>query len=64
MAEWIASVRRDIPLHLNRFFPRYKMTDREATSPELCFGWPVPPGIIWNMCVSAIAEVKGVIALS
>ena len=35
MAEWIASVRRDIPLHLNRFFPRYKMTDREATSPEL-----------------------------
>lgn len=31
MAEWIASVSPDIPLHLSRFFPRYRMTDREAT---------------------------------
>jgi len=30
-AEWIASVNRDIPLHLTRFFPRYRMMDREAT---------------------------------
>lgn len=35
MAEWIASVRPDIPLHLNRFFPRYRMTGLEATRPEL-----------------------------
>lgn len=31
MAGWIAAVRPDIPLHLNRFFPRYKMCDRKAT---------------------------------
>lgn len=30
-AEWIASVNRDIPLHITRFFPRYHMLDREAT---------------------------------
>ncbi len=30
-AAWIASVSRDIPLHVTRFFPRYRMTDREAT---------------------------------
>lgn len=30
-AEWIASVNRNIPLHITRFFPRYRMMDREAT---------------------------------
>lgn len=30
-AAWIASVSRDIPLHVTRFFPRYHMMDREAT---------------------------------
>ena len=37
---WIASLRdvhggrtgRDIPLHISRFFPRFHMTDRDATS--------------------------------
>lgn len=37
-AEWIASVGaltgKDIPLHITRFFPRYHMTDREATAVE------------------------------
>lgn len=37
-AEWIASagefVGREIPLHITRFFPRYQMTDREATAVE------------------------------
>ncbi|MBO4219926.1 MAG: AmmeMemoRadiSam system radical SAM enzyme [Clostridia bacterium] len=34
MTEWIASLPggEDIPLHVTRFFPRYRMTDREATS--------------------------------
>ncbi|MCR5576302.1 MAG: AmmeMemoRadiSam system radical SAM enzyme [Oscillospiraceae bacterium] len=33
LTEWIASLPNgeDIPLHLTRFFPRYKMTDRRAT---------------------------------
>lgn len=30
-AAWIASVDRDIPLHVTRFFPRYHMQDRKAT---------------------------------
>ena len=30
-AKWIASLGREIPLHVTRFFPRYHMTDREAT---------------------------------
>lgn len=30
-ARWIASVRKDIPLHVTRFFPRYHLTDRNAT---------------------------------
>ncbi len=33
LTEWIASLPngREIPLHLTRFFPRYRMTDRRAT---------------------------------
>lgn len=30
-ARWIASVGKKIPLHVTRFFPRYHMTDRDAT---------------------------------
>ena len=34
MTKWIASLPngREIPLHLTRFFPNYRMTDREATA--------------------------------
>ncbi len=31
LSAWIASVDPAIPLHLSRFFPRYRMTDRNAT---------------------------------
>ena len=31
LSRWLASVREDIPLHLTRFFPRYKMTDKDST---------------------------------
>lgn len=31
LSKWVASVNEDIPLHLSRFFPRWKMVDREAT---------------------------------
>ncbi len=31
LSRWLASVRFDIPLHLTRFFPRYKMTDKNMT---------------------------------
>lgn len=30
-ASWIASIGKDIPLHVARFFPRYHLTDRNAT---------------------------------
>lgn len=33
-AKWIADLRPTIPLHITRFFPRYRMRDREATDIE------------------------------
>ena len=30
-AEWIASISKDIPLHISRFFPRYKVTNLPPT---------------------------------
>lgn len=33
-AAWIASVGKEIPLHVTRFFPQYHMTDRGATEVE------------------------------
>ncbi len=34
LAQWLASVDRNIPLHLSRFFPRYRMTNRPPTPVE------------------------------
>lgn len=31
LSSWLGSVRQDIPLHLTRFFPRYRMKEREPT---------------------------------
>ncbi|NLM70288.1 MAG: AmmeMemoRadiSam system radical SAM enzyme [Firmicutes bacterium] len=31
LARWLAGIRRDIPLHLTRFFPRYQYSDRSST---------------------------------
>ena len=31
LAEWLAGVDPNIPLHISRFFPRYRMADGEAT---------------------------------
>lgn len=40
-ARWIASVEKSagkkIPLHVTRFFPQYRMTDRKATEVELVY---------------------------
>lgn len=36
-AGWIAAVDPDIVLHVTRFFPRYRMTDRKATDVELIY---------------------------
>ena len=36
-AGWIAGVDPDIVLHVTRFFPRYRMTDRKATDVELIY---------------------------
>ena len=32
LSRWLASVSRNIPLHISRFFPRYRMLDHPATS--------------------------------
>lgn len=34
MSRWLASISKDIPLHLSRYFPNYKMNDRMPTSVE------------------------------
>ena len=34
LAEWLGSLDNNCPLHLSRFFPRYKMTDRDMTPRE------------------------------
>lgn len=34
LAGWLASIGTDIPLHLTRFYPRYKYSDREPASSE------------------------------
>ena len=31
LVNWVAALDDEIPLHLTRFFPRFKMTDRDAT---------------------------------
>lgn len=31
LSSWLSEICRDIPLHLTRFFPMYRMTDREPT---------------------------------
>lgn len=36
-AKWIASVNPEIVLHINRFFPTYKVLDRGATSVQLLY---------------------------
>ncbi|MCL2774059.1 MAG: AmmeMemoRadiSam system radical SAM enzyme [Oscillospiraceae bacterium] len=34
LARWLAGISTDIPLHLSRFFPQYKMTDKPPTPKE------------------------------
>jgi len=34
MARWLSGVSREIPLHLSRFFPRFRMDDRPPTPQE------------------------------
>ena len=31
LARWLAGIDPNIPLHLSRFFPRYRLTDRPPT---------------------------------
>ena len=37
LAQWLAAISPKIPLHLSRFFPRYRMTDRPPTPTEQVF---------------------------
>ncbi len=37
LARWLAGIGRDIPLHLSRFFPRYKMPDRPPAPVEAVY---------------------------
>jgi len=35
IAKWLSEIDPDIPLHISRFFPRYKCSDKQPTSLEL-----------------------------
>lgn len=37
LSSWVASVNRNIPLHITRFFPRYKMCGRDPTDITLLY---------------------------
>ncbi|MHC1772922.1 MAG: AmmeMemoRadiSam system radical SAM enzyme [Flexilinea sp.] len=37
IAEWIASIDPEIPYHISRFFPQFRMTDRDATDVDLVY---------------------------
>lgn len=37
LSGWLSSLNPEIPLHLTRFFPRYRMTDRPATSVDAVY---------------------------
>lgn len=45
LAQWLASIDRSIPLHLSRFFPRYRMTDHP----------PTPVGQVYRLAETARA---------
>ena len=36
-AKWLASISKDIPLHVSRFFPRYKVKDRPPTDVNVVY---------------------------
>jgi len=37
LASWLASISPEIPLHLSRFFPNYRMLDRPPTPPQTIY---------------------------
>lgn len=37
LSDWLASINSDIPLHISRFFPRWRMYDKEATPVETVY---------------------------
>lgn len=37
LSEWLAGISADIPLHISRFFPRYRMADGAATPVETIY---------------------------
>ena len=42
ISRWIASLKgktdgKDIPLHISRFFPRFRMTDKDATDVRMIY---------------------------
>lgn len=37
LSKWLGAVSPDIPLHLSRFFPRFKYADKEPTPPETLY---------------------------
>lgn len=58
IAEWLAGLDhgrgRDIPLHLSRFFPRFRMTDRPATDVAMIYRFADLAGRVLNHVYTGI----------
>lgn len=50
LSSWLAGVDPEIPLHISRFFPRFRMRDRG----------PTPPETIYRLCATAQRHLKWV----
>lgn len=50
MSLWLSKLSPEIPLHLTRFFPRYRMTDRE----------PTPKAVLLKLSEIAKSHLKNV----
>ncbi len=37
LAKWVSTLSPEIPLHISRFFPRFNLTDRDATDVDLIY---------------------------
>lgn len=50
LSSWLAGVDPEIPLHVSRFFPRFRMRDRG----------PTPPETVYRLCAAAQRHLKWV----
>jgi pyruvate formate lyase activating enzyme len=53
---WLASVDPNIPLHISRFYPRYKMSDKAPTPVKTITAFAISRRSIFAMCIRVTAD--------